>query len=167
MAAATGFWIYLLVIILAMMITIGMVLVVPLDDYLNVPESLKHVVVPVLVISSAFFLLKLPLDFTRTFNGKFINIFSKLGLEKSNGLYNTLEVVINKDSFPDIIIGNHGLIPMGLPGHGANTSIKYDSELNSTLAIRYSFAPQKSLDLYYSNAAGIQDIGQLFHPLSY
>ena len=58
---ATGFWIYVLIIILAMMITIGMVLVVPLDDYLNVPESLKHVVVPVLVISSAFFLLKLPL----------------------------------------------------------------------------------------------------------
>ena len=58
---ATGFWIYVLIIILAMIITIGMVLIIPLEDYLNVPESLKHVFIPVLVISSAFFLLKLPL----------------------------------------------------------------------------------------------------------
>jgi hypothetical protein len=42
-----------------------------------------------------------------------------------------------------------------------NTSIKNDSDLNSTLAIRYSFSPEKSLDLYYSNAAGVQDIGQI------
>ena len=42
-----------------------------------------------------------------------------------------------------------------------NTPIKNDSDLNSTLAIRYSFSPKKSLDLYYSNAAGLQDIGQL------
>ena len=42
-----------------------------------------------------------------------------------------------------------------------NTSIKNDSDLNSTIALRYSFSPEKSLDLYYSNAAGIQDIGQL------
>jgi len=42
-----------------------------------------------------------------------------------------------------------------------NTSIKNDSDLNSTLALRYSFSPQKSLDLYYSNAAGVQDIGQI------
>ena len=31
----------------------------------------------------------------------------------------------------------------------------------TTLALRYSFPPEKSLDLYYSNAAGIQEIGQL------
>ncbi|MBO8240430.1 hypothetical protein HA152_06905 [Prochlorococcus marinus XMU1412] len=42
-----------------------------------------------------------------------------------------------------------------------NTSIKNDSELNSTLAVRYSFSSEKSLDLYYSNAAGVQDIGHL------
>ena len=42
-----------------------------------------------------------------------------------------------------------------------NTSIKNDSDFNSTLALRYSLSPEKSLDLYYSNAAGIQDIGQL------
>ena len=42
-----------------------------------------------------------------------------------------------------------------------NTLIKKDSDLNSTLALRYSFSPKKSLDLYYSNAAGVQDIGQL------
>ncbi len=42
-----------------------------------------------------------------------------------------------------------------------NTSIKNNSDLNSTIALRYSFSPEKSLDLYYSNAAGVQDIGQL------
>ena len=48
-----------------------------------------------------------------------------------------------------------------------NTSIKNDSDLNSTLAIRYSFSPEKSLDLYYSNAAGVQDIGQLLKDEDY
>ena len=48
-----------------------------------------------------------------------------------------------------------------------NTSIKNDSDLNSTLALRYSFSPEKSLDLYYSNAAGIQDIGQLLKDKEY
>ncbi len=42
-----------------------------------------------------------------------------------------------------------------------NTSIKNNSDLNSTLALRYSFSPEKSLDLYYSDAAGVQDIGQI------
>ena len=42
-----------------------------------------------------------------------------------------------------------------------NTSIKNDSDFNSTLALRYSLSPEKSLDLYYSNSAGIQDLGQL------
>ena len=41
-----------------------------------------------------------------------------------------------------------------------NTSIN-NSDINSTLALRYAFSPEKSLDLYYSNAAGVQDIGQL------
>ena len=48
-----------------------------------------------------------------------------------------------------------------------NTSIKNDSDLNSTIALRYSFSPEKSLDLYYSNAAGIQDIGQLLKDEEY
>ena len=42
-----------------------------------------------------------------------------------------------------------------------NTSMKNNSDLNSTLALRYSFTPEKSLDLYYSDAAGVQDIGQI------
>ncbi len=42
-----------------------------------------------------------------------------------------------------------------------NTSFNNDSDFNSTLALRYSYSPNKSLDLYYSNAPGIQDIGQL------
>ena len=42
-----------------------------------------------------------------------------------------------------------------------NTSFKSDANFNSTLALRYSYSSQASVDLYYSNAAGIQDIGQL------
>lgn len=42
-----------------------------------------------------------------------------------------------------------------------NTSLKNNSEINSTYAIRYSYTQDKSVDIYYSNAAGIQDIGQL------
>ncbi len=41
-----------------------------------------------------------------------------------------------------------------------NTSLKNDSDSNSTLALRYSYSPRTSADLYYSNASGIQDIGQ-------
>ncbi|MDC3149040.1 hypothetical protein OA502_02235, partial [Prochlorococcus sp. AH-716-I05] len=48
-----------------------------------------------------------------------------------------------------------------------NTSIKNNSDLNSTLALRYSFSPEKSLDLYYSNSAGVQDIGQLLKDKEY
>jgi len=43
-----------------------------------------------------------------------------------------------------------------------NTSLKKNSDFNSSLALRYSLQKGKSVDLYYSNAAGIQDIGQLF-----
>ena len=42
-----------------------------------------------------------------------------------------------------------------------NTSLKNNSDFNSTYAFRFSYAQDKSVDLYYSNAAGIQDIGQL------
>ena len=48
-----------------------------------------------------------------------------------------------------------------------NTSIKNDSDLNSTLGIRYSFSPQKSFDLYYSNAVGAQDLGQFLKDNEY
>ena len=48
-----------------------------------------------------------------------------------------------------------------------NTSIKKNSDLNSTLALRYCFSPKKSFDLYYSNAAGVQDFGQLLKVKDY
>ncbi len=41
------------------------------------------------------------------------------------------------------------------------TSIINNPDFNSSLALRYSFNQRKSVDLYYSNAIGIQDIGQL------
>ena len=42
-----------------------------------------------------------------------------------------------------------------------NTSFTNGSDFNSALALRYRYSPAASVDLYYSNAAGIQDIGQL------
>ena len=48
-----------------------------------------------------------------------------------------------------------------------NTSIKNDSDFNTTIALRYALSPEKSLDLYYSNAAGVQDIGQLLKNKEY
>ena len=48
-----------------------------------------------------------------------------------------------------------------------NTSFKNDSDFNSSLALRYSLKPGKSIDLYYSNAVGIQDIGQLLEDKEY
>ena len=43
-----------------------------------------------------------------------------------------------------------------------NTSFIKDSSFNSSITLRYSFNKGKSVDIYYSNAVGIQDIGQLF-----
>ena len=48
-----------------------------------------------------------------------------------------------------------------------NTSLKNDSDFNSTIALRYSYSPRASTDLYYSNAVGIQDIGQLHEDKEY
>ena len=48
-----------------------------------------------------------------------------------------------------------------------NISLKNSSHLNSSLGLRYSFQPSKSVDLYYSNAAGVQDIGQLLKDNEY
>jgi len=42
-----------------------------------------------------------------------------------------------------------------------NTSLNNNSDFNSTYAFRYSYSQDKSVDLYYSNAAGIQDLGKL------
>jgi enediyne biosynthesis protein E4 len=42
--------------------------------------------------------------------GKFIDRSSEYGLDKSNGWYNAIEIGdVNKDGFPDIVAGNHGL----------------------------------------------------------
>ncbi len=48
-----------------------------------------------------------------------------------------------------------------------NTSFNNNSDFNSTFALRYSYLPKKSIDLYYSNAAGIQDVGQLLKDQEY
>ena len=48
-----------------------------------------------------------------------------------------------------------------------NASFKNELDFNSSLGLRYSFQPGKSLDLYYSNAAGVQDIGQFFEDNEY
>ena len=48
-----------------------------------------------------------------------------------------------------------------------NASLKNDPDFNSSIALRYSFQPGKSIDLYYSNAAGLQDIGQLLEDKEY
>ena len=42
-----------------------------------------------------------------------------------------------------------------------NVSQKIDSNFNSTIALRYSYSPQNSIDIYLSNALGIQDVGQI------
>ncbi|WP_225867081.1 hypothetical protein [Prochlorococcus marinus] len=48
-----------------------------------------------------------------------------------------------------------------------NTSLKNEQDFSSSLGLRYSFRPGKSIDLYYSNAAGVQDIGQLLEDKVY
>ncbi len=48
-----------------------------------------------------------------------------------------------------------------------NTSFTKGSDFNSALALRYRYSPAASVDLYYSNAAGIQDIGQLLEDKDY
>ena len=41
-----------------------------------------------------------------------------------------------------------------------NQLLRKESELNTTLSLRYSYKSDRAIDLYYSNAVGIQDIGQ-------
>ena len=42
-----------------------------------------------------------------------------------------------------------------------NFALKNNSDNNSTLALRYKYHPSKSVDIYYSNALGFQDLGQI------
>ena len=42
-----------------------------------------------------------------------------------------------------------------------NTSFIKNLDFNSSLALMYFFQPEKLIDLYYSNAVGIQSLGQL------
>jgi len=58
---ATGFWLYVTIIVIVMVLFLGAVSIAPLETFLKVSDSLKDVVVPVFVISSVFFLLRLPL----------------------------------------------------------------------------------------------------------
>tara|TARA_B100000886_G_scaffold52010_1_gene31949 strand:+ start:705 stop:2519 length:1815 start_codon:yes stop_codon:yes gene_type:complete len=48
-----------------------------------------------------------------------------------------------------------------------NISFKNDQDLNSSIALRYFYSPKKSIDFYYSNAAGLQDLGQLIKDEEY
>ncbi len=41
-----------------------------------------------------------------------------------------------------------------------NIQLSKEAETNNTISLRYSLSPSKSIDLYYSNAIGIQDLGQ-------
>ena len=48
-----------------------------------------------------------------------------------------------------------------------NSSIKENNETNNTLAIRYLFNDNKSIDLYYSNALSTHDLGQILKSEDY
>ena len=48
-----------------------------------------------------------------------------------------------------------------------NNTFNNGSDLNSSIALRYSYKPGSSFDFYYSNSAGIQDIGQMFEDKEY
>ena len=48
-----------------------------------------------------------------------------------------------------------------------NISLNSDTDFASALGLRYSFQRGKSIDLYYSNSAGVQDIGQLLEDKKY
>jgi len=41
-----------------------------------------------------------------------------------------------------------------------NIQLSKESESNKTISLRYSYSPSRSIDFYYSNAIGIQDLGQ-------
>ena len=48
-----------------------------------------------------------------------------------------------------------------------NISLNSDSDFASSLGLRYLIQPGQSIDLYYSNSAGVYDIGQLLEDKKY
>ncbi|MFH1702692.1 MAG: oligosaccharide flippase family protein [Nitrospirota bacterium] len=62
---ATGFWLYVVIVFTAIILVIGVVSLAPLESLIKVSSGLKNVVTPVLIISSIFFLLQLPLTIFR------------------------------------------------------------------------------------------------------
>ena len=48
-----------------------------------------------------------------------------------------------------------------------NTSSRDEKDINSSLILRYTYNSRTSIDLYYSNAAGSQDVGQLLENNKY
>ena len=48
-----------------------------------------------------------------------------------------------------------------------NIALTNDSDFTSSLGLRYSFQPGKSIDLYYSNSAGLDDMGQILEDKDY
>ena len=66
-----------------------------------------------------------------------VNSFSALGLSKYINLSNNMLII------PEI-----------------NIQLSEESELNKSISLRYSYSPSRSIDIYYSNATGIQDLGQ-------
>ncbi|MBT9175324.1 MAG: putative membrane protein EpsK [candidate division WS2 bacterium] len=62
---ATGFWLYVIIVFIAIILVPVAVLLAPLEKLIKVSSSLKNVFTPVLMISSIFFLLQLPLTIFR------------------------------------------------------------------------------------------------------
>jgi len=62
---ATGFWLYMAIVFIVFIFVIAAAIFAPIGNLFKVSVSLKKVVTPVLIISSAFFLLQLPLTIFR------------------------------------------------------------------------------------------------------
>jgi len=62
---ATGFWLYIIIVFIVLIFVLGAVMLAPLEGLFKVSSGLEKVVIPVLIISSVFFLLKLPLTIFR------------------------------------------------------------------------------------------------------
>jgi len=48
-----------------------------------------------------------------------------------------------------------------------NSSFRDEKDINSSLVLRYLYSQRKSIDIYYSNATGTQDVGQLLENNDY
>jgi len=62
---ATGFWLYIIIVFIVLIFVLGAVILAQLESLFKVSSSLEKVVAPVLIISSVFFLLQLPLTIFR------------------------------------------------------------------------------------------------------